>query len=237
MVQVAICDDERHIQGQLETLLEDMSKSLNLKLELEIFEDGAEIVEKIVKGQRFDIIFMDIEMKTVDGIEAAMQIRKLDKGVQIIYVTSHDEYMREAFDVAPIGFVSKPITWKEVEPRFLNALNYVKTQDAYYRFQFYKSHYQVPVRDIIYFQSHLRNLDVVCEKEKFPQYAKMSEAERQLGSCNCEFLRIHRSYLVNRRYIKKYGYDHIILQNDEKLPIGKSYIKIVQKIFLKHKEI
>lgn len=237
MVQIAICDDERHIQGQLETLLVDLGKPQNLKLELEMFEDGAEIVDRIVKGQRFDIIFMDIEMKTVDGIEAAVQIRKLDKGVQIIYVTSYDSYMRDVFKVAPIGFVSKPITREEVEPSFLNALNHVRNQDLFYRFQFYKSHYQVLVRNIIYFYSHLRNLDIVCERETFRQYAKMSEAEQQLASCNCEFLRIHRSYLINRRYLKKYGYDHVILQNDEKLSIGKSYIKNIQKILVPHEEI
>lgn len=230
MLRIAICDDERYIQGQLETLLEDLGKRQNLKLELEIFEDGAEIVRNIAKGQRFDIIFMDIEMINVDGIEAALQIRELDKGVQIIYVTSHDEYMRDVFEVAPIGFVSKPITQEEVEPRFLNALNYVKNQDAYYRFQFYKSQYQVPIKKIMYFHSHLRNLDIVCEKEKFQQYAKMSDAEKQLAASECEFLRIHRSYLFNRRYLKKYAYDHIILQNGKELPIGNSYIEKMQKI-------
>jgi len=238
MIQIAICDDERHIQGCLETMLLELGKVKNLKLEMEFFEDGEEIVQNVTDGQRFDIIFMDIKMKTVDGIKAAEQIRKLDKGVQIIYVTSHDNYMRDVFKVAPIGFLSKPLKREEVEHQFLYAVNYVKNQDAYYRFKYYKSHYQVPVRDIIYFHGSLRDMEIVCENEKYQQYAKLSDAEKQLALCNCEFIRIHRSYLVNRRYIRKYAYENIYLHNGDILPIGRTYIKQIQTALSKEcKEI
>lgn len=230
MLQVAICDDERYIQGNLETMLIELGKIKNFLIDIEVFMDGKELVQKITDGQRFDIIFMDIEMKFVDGIKASEQIRKLDKGVQIIFVTSHDHYIRDVFKVAPIGFLSKPIKPEEVEHLFLYTLNYVKNQDAYYRFKYYKSYYQIPVREIIYFHSCLRDLEIVCKIEKYQQCAKLTDAEKQLALCDCEFIRIHRSYLVNRRYIRQYAYEKIFLQNGEILPIGKTYIKQMQTI-------
>lgn len=223
MLKVAICDDERYFQGQLDVMVDEIAKVHKIKIDIDIFDDGIEIVKQVRNGHRFDIIFMDIQMKQMNGIEAAVRIREADKAVQLIYVTSFQEYVYDVFKVAPIGFLLKPIKKEKLEKIFLNAAKYIINQDVYYRFEYKKVNYRVLISDILYFQSNLRDIDIVCENVNYKQSGNFTKVEEQLSKCNCEFLRIHRSYLVNQRYIRKFTRENIILADDSVLPIGKTY--------------
>lgn len=90
MLEIAVCDDETLITAQIEKMLEEITEESVTKIEVDVFYDGSSLVEHISQGKRYDIIYLDIEMTKQNGIDAAWNIRKLDKKVLIIYVTSHE---------------------------------------------------------------------------------------------------------------------------------------------------
>ena len=102
MLNIAICDDDIQITGKIERLLQDIAKRNFVDTEIEVFWNGKSLADAIAAGERYDVIYLDIEMDKEDGISAARRIRTYDKNVRIIYVTSHESYMREVG-----SFVSK----------------------------------------------------------------------------------------------------------------------------------
>lgn len=96
MLNIAICDDDIQITGKIEGLLQDIAKRNFVDTEIEVFWNGKSLADAIVAGERYDVIYLDIEMDKEDGISAARRIRTYDKNVRIIYVTSHESYMRES---------------------------------------------------------------------------------------------------------------------------------------------
>lgn len=218
MLDIAICDDDSSFAGGLEETLFRMGKAYGLKFEIDVYWDGISLVKEIRDGRRYDIIFLDIRMQEMDGVEAARRIRKLDRVVELIYVTSYDSYMKEVFEVTPSGFIVKPLDQKDLERTFCRVLQTVIGQDAYYRFRYNKEEYKLLLRDILYFKSDLRKTYIIEEGGHYMEYRKLNDISRILGQSM--FVRIHKSYLVNYRHIVLFSHDRIKLSNGEVLPVS-----------------
>ena len=220
MLDIAICDDDNSFAGGLEETLCRMEKTYGLKFEIDVYQDGCSLVKEVMSGKRYDIICMDIQMREMDGVEAARQIRKLDRVVELIYVTSYDSYMKEVFEVTPSGFIVKPLDQKEFETTFCRVMRTVIGQDAYYRFRYKKEEYKLLIRNILYFTSDLRKTYIVEEGGRYMEYRKLNDISKNLGQENGRFVRIHKSYLVNYRHIVRFSYDTVKLSNGEVLPVS-----------------
>ena len=107
MINVAICDDDVATTGNLETMLQEIAKRNFVQTEMEVFWDGKKLIKAIENGTYFDIVFLDIEMGQEDGITVARRIRETDKSALIVYVTSHESYIQESFEVRPFRFLVK----------------------------------------------------------------------------------------------------------------------------------
>lgn len=112
MLSIAICDDDIQTTGKMESIIQKMAKQNLVNIETEVFWDGKSLVDAIINKNNFDLIYLDIEMDKEDGISAAKKIREYDKNVLIIYVTSHENHMKESFSVHPFQFLVKPVNEK-----------------------------------------------------------------------------------------------------------------------------
>lgn len=220
MLNIAVCDDDNFFSGGLEAMLYGMEDTYGMKFEIDVYQDGGGLVKAVKEGRYYDIICLDIQMKEMDGLEAARQIRELDRVVSLIYITSYDSYMKDAFEASPSGFIVKPLNQIEFEKNFRRVLQAVMGQDAYYRFRYKKEEYKVPIRDILYFTSDLRKTHIVWEGGRYVEYRKLDDISRSLEQGKGQFLRIHKSYLVNYRHIIRFSYEKVELSNGEVFPIS-----------------
>lgn len=115
MINVAICDDVVSTTGKIETMLQNIAKRNFMPVDTDVFWKGEHLVDSVEMGNSFDIIFLDIEMGQEDGITVARRIRKIDKSVLIVYVTSHENYMMESFEIRPFRFLVKPVSREMME--------------------------------------------------------------------------------------------------------------------------
>lgn len=230
MLDIAICEDERFQQGALEEMLYALGKKLGIYLEVSVYECGESLLAEVSKGVQYDVIYLDIEMEGMDGIRVAEALRNQDRIVQIIYVTQYDCYVRQSIDTMPSGYLVKPVNPEEFERVFRKISGWIQGKDAFYRFICDKIPRKVLLKDILYFKSSLRQVEIVCEEGSYLIYRKLNEIEQELAAENQkQFLRIHQSYLVNYNHIRCFGHNWVELQTGKRLSMSRGRREIVEK--------
>lgn len=229
MLDIAICDDDIHVTGKMDMLLHEIARKNFVEVEIEVFQDGKELADFVYKGMRFDLIFLDIEMKQEDGITAAKRIRECDKNVLIVYVTSHENHMQESFLVRPFRFLIKPILVEQFETCFKEAYEEIITEDAYFRYSYKRIKHKISIKEILYFKSNRRKVTIVTANGSFETYEKLNTIEQSLKECKASFLRVHQSFLVNYKHVESLAYDFAIMDNGEKLSISEDRRKMISE--------
>ncbi len=222
MFDIAICDDERYQLGELEEMLCSLAKKMGIYLEIHVFEQGELLLEEIRRGTQFDIIYLDIELNGINGVKLAEELRKSDQTLHIIYVTQYENYIKKSINTMPSGYITKPINVNEFETVFRRVSGWIQGKDVYYRFISDKLPCKVLLKNILYFKSDLRRVEIVCEEQKYKIYKKLDQIEMEFTeSCKNQFLRIHQSWLVNYNHINRFGYNWVELSSGEYLPISR----------------
>lgn len=216
MLQIAICDDDLKFTGELETLVLQESRNMGIRVEAEVFSDGKSLVENIRAGNRYSLIFIDIEMEQVDGISAARYIREIDKSVLLIYISGYDNYLKELFEVEPFRFLSKPLNLEKFRSYFKDACQRIGENEVYYQFKFNKEMQKVSLKDVVYFESRNRIVYIYLTDGSYKYfYAKLNDVEKELANSRQYFLRIHQSFLVNYSYIQKMNFFSVTVSYDK----------------------
>lgn len=231
MLEIAVCDDDTLIAADIEKMLEKLSHIVAIKVEIDVFYDGSTLVDYIKKGKRYDIIYLDIEMRKQNGVEAARIIRRIDKKVLIIYVTSHESFAKEVFEVSAFRFITKPIVPDVFQRYFLDAQNEILNHPQYFQYQYNKISYRIPIDEIMYFQSDRRVTYIITKKGNRKCYGKLNDIEKCLNEANTYFYRTHQSFLVNPKFVATYIYDSMELIDGTTLAISENRRKNVSELY------
>lgn len=230
---MAVCDDDVRFTGKFEEIVLRISQKQNISIDIEAFFDGTELVRNICEEKvRYDLIFLDIEMKGMDGITVARKIRDVDEIALIIYVTSHTSYALEAYDVHPFQFLVKPVETEVLNKYFSKAYEKIVLGDSYFCYKYGKDSFRILLKDILYFQSKRRIVFIYKTDGSVDKYyEKLNELEDRLKKSKLDFWRIHQSYLVNARHIVRKSYDQVELINGKVLFVSEDRRKGVDELY------
>ncbi|RKI74829.1 DNA-binding response regulator, partial [bacterium 1xD42-87] len=190
---------------------------------------GGTALTGVISEQRsyFDLIYLDIEMDDMNGIHTALQLRDLALPVLIVYVSAHEEYLKELFRTEPFRFLSKPVKKTELREVFHAACRRIQSRSAYYSFSYKKALHKVPFDRIAYFESRGRQIYIhisgPAAEDHYTEvfYGKMNEVEQQISAVNNRFLRIHQSFLVNFDYIRVIRFSEVVMMDGQALQISE----------------
>lgn len=234
MLHIAICDDNIDELSNIVQLINLYRTEKNLNCEYAAFPNGFELMDTLKKGKHFDIFLLDIIMPGFMGIEVAKEVRTFDKTAPIIFFTSSPEFALQSYSVKAINYVLKPISKEKFFITFdelLNQLNIEKKEDVL----IVKStegiqkillstlvYVEVVGRNVYYYLLSgkvvkcLEPFTLVCEKLLKYNY----------------FLKTHRSYLVNMRYIDTIDNKRITLQTSSIVPIAQGKARDIKQQYL-----
>lgn len=229
MIKIAVCDDDINIVAKIEDRLEEKGRENLLKLAIDAFYSGESLQQSYNNGERYDIIYLDIEMNTINGIQIAKLIREIDKYVIIVYISSHEEYLIQLFEVEPFRFLKKPINFKLFDRYFMEAYRKIVSSGSYFEYDFKRNSIKILYSDIIYFESRGRCIYIVQKDKEDKFIGKLNYIEEKVAGSNNPFLRIHQSYLVNFHYIKKICFSKIELYDGKILLISEERQKIIRE--------
>ena len=226
-MRIAICDDNRTFARTLAEYIENEYKSLDLLIEF--FASGEELLAYYNTNKKiFDVILLDIEMKQVNGIETAHQIRKVDTKTVIIFITSHDELASMGYEVSAFRFLSKPVKRKKL----IEALEAVRSQnnsEKTIHVSNWEGDVTININDILFFEAQNQQVSIKTKDSEFTQRCNLGDYVDELTKYN--FVPIHRSYLINMKYVKGLSKQEVTMKDGTILPISRLRYKDVKQSF------
>ncbi len=198
MINLAIVEDEDTYAVQLTEFVEKYQEESGNYFKITRFRDGDEITNGY-KSQ-FDIILMDIEMKLMDGMTAAEEIRRLDQDVVIMFITNMTNYAIRGYQVDALDYVVKPVSYFAFSQKLDRAIGRIKKSDTnIISIDMPSGVKKLDIDNIFYIESEGHNLNFYTSGGQFTIRAKLADFEEQLTPYN--FFRSNKGYLVNLKYV------------------------------------
>lgn len=232
MYSIGICDDGENICASIENMLLQYAKGKNIQIDTNVWYTGEGLKKYLETGGQLDILFLDIELFRMTGIEVGDYIRNQldDMGMQIIYISGKVSYAQQLFKTQPLDFLVKPISQSQISDVLEMAFRVMRHKNEKFEFRQGKDYYYVPMGDIVYFGSEGRKVKIVTLKETFEFYGRLKEIAKRLPE---DFIIIHKSYIVNKEYIFRYAYEMVELMNGTILTISPANRKRVRERILR----
>lgn len=232
MYNIGICDDGKNVCGSIENMLVQYAQEKKIQVDTEVWYTGETLRDYLASGHHLDILFLDIELVKMTGMEVGSYIRnQLDNmGMQIIYISGKASYAQQLFKTLPLDFLVKPISQRQINDAMDMAIRIIKRKNERFEFQQGKDYYYIPTGDIVYLQSEGRKVKVVSQKTTFEYYGKLKEAAKQLSE---DFIMIHKSFIINKEYVFRYTYEMVELVDGTILTISLANRKSVRDKILK----
>lgn len=226
MLHIAICDDEQEFVTHLTKLLDKYALESGEEIKISPYYDGLDLIEKY--DTTIDLIFLDIQMKLVDGLHTAERIRQMDETVGIIFLTTLTQYGLEGYKYQAANYIIKPMKYVRLKAEMDNWIQKHRKEESPYIVVVNDSgKYKVVLKSLRYIETFNRNLLLHTESENIVCYKSMKEMERALQDKG--FARCHTSYLVNLYYVKGAKKLEIELITGETLPISQPKRKEVME--------
>jgi len=226
-LRIAVCDDE----FRAATIVTDAVKSEFSKAGEEILCDTYYSPEELLtalESKHYDLIFLDISMPKMDGIELGEQIEKLGSAAEIVFVSSRLDRVFDTFKINPLGFVRKnqfQKDLKEAVERFLSKKNAGSESDLLAHFKDSKGMVSIDVSNVSYIEC-IRNVQIFHfdgETREHKVYSRMEDLEEELS--RFDFTRVHKGYLVNLKYLRHLEPTALTLTDGTELPVSRRRYK------------
>lgn len=231
MYKVCLWDDDEEFRGSLKSKLCKIGERHHIKMEIIEFSSGTGMLfdlDGVSEG--IDIFFVDVLMPGLTGIEAAQKLREWGTGAQIVFFTSIKEHVFQAFDVMPLHYLIKDEATEEtIEKILLRAIDLAqKNQRESFQYKVGHTVKRIELQEIIYFEIRNRVVHMFCRGDRQEEfYLTMDKLEKSLRDKN--FIRVHRSYLVNFMHIHSIEAKQIVCMNHICIPVGEKYLEQIRK--------
>ena len=218
MYQVAIVEDDERYQAQLERYIHRYEEESGEQFNIRLFSDGDEIVDHYAGN--YDIIFLDIEMRRLDGMGAARIIRSLDREVILIFITNMAQYAIQGYEVEAMDYVLKPIRYFAFSQEMEKAVKRLSmTNRRVLRIEQDQGILLLNLREVGWMESQGHNILIHKGEETYQIRQTVKEMEAQLEGAG--FARCNSGYLVNLAHVKRVEKDTVYV-GDVGLPISRS---------------
>lgn len=230
-MDIAVCDDE---EFQRDIICGYITPFISKYKDMSVvrYDSGEALVEEY-KNKKYDIIFLDINMKEIDGIQTAKEIRKHDNNVIIIFITSFTKFISMAFTVKAFQFLVKPLSKESFNTEFERAIEQYNMNHYKYILKWESKMIVVELADVVYVEQYQRRLHI-CTKDGrvYNASGRIKEQEEKLYLHG--FVRVHQGYLVNMAYIRSIYDREIMTTIDTVVPISMRRKKYLLNEFNKY---
>lgn len=228
MLRIAIVDDEQAIREGIKSLI----KVQYPEYAADSFASGEELLSS---GKTYNIVFLDIQMEGMSGMDAARALRRGNDASVIVFITGIKDHVFDAFDVSAFHYLLKPIDgakFAEVLRRAVaEAARQQESRNPPVCIKTKTRNFTLDRDSVLYAENRGKKVELHTVQEVIELYASMGELEDQLGP---GFYRCHRGYLVNMAHIREYSGDSIRLHNGESIYLARERYNDFIKAYMRY---
>lgn len=233
-MNIAVCDDQKEYRDILHQKILKHGFEYDYEVNVREFESGSRLLEAVERGERFDTYFLDIQMgrEEDEGISAARELRQMGETGLIVYVTAFAGYMQVGYEVRAFRYLLKS-QLDEMLPSVLRDIREELCSGQYFTFQYDRESFRIPEKDIVYLESSRRVILLHTQQAEYRLYGNLNRLEQELGGgSHCLFLRCHKSFLVNVRYMHRLAGPELELADGSRIPVSRAYMERVKGAML-----
>lgn len=219
MIVIGICDGEQTVRSLLASFVERYRSETGTEIQLLSYSTG----EKLLKNYLLDIdlIFLEIPLRKINGLEIATRIKQYDKQIRIVFLTKVMSYVLEAYDVGASNYLLKPLSYE----KFCKELNRVLEQNSsiegsYFLEQNRQGLHKIYFQDVRYIETAGKSVLIHTVNSDIPSNRQMKQFEQIF--IDTPLIRCHAGYIVNLRYFQKVENFMITLTDGKQIPISRN---------------
>ena len=222
LITIAVCDDNLAFAEELTGQILSFAERRHVRVSVEQYSGAEELLKDIEGGAGYMILFLDIEMGRINGLELGLKLREMSYHALLIYVSGYEQYLRQLFECEPFRFLSKPLDSAALA-RVLEAAfaRIEKEKEESFRFQYGRNVISLYCRDILYLESNRRKVIVHSVRGEYEYYEKLDDAAARIMQISNRFVRIHKAFLVNIDHVEAFQYDKLALRDGTILNISE----------------
>jgi DNA-binding LytR/AlgR family response regulator len=228
--KIAICDDEELQIQLLSKLVVAWSKKSSKEIEILTYRNAESFFFQWSNDKSFDILLLDIQMSGESGIELAKKIRKSDESLSIIFITGLSDYIDEGYEVSALHYLIKPVKEDKLYTCLDKACKKIVKEQKSILVGVDGVNIRIMQEDIIYTEAFAHAVLIQTTKNSYEVKKSIGELEKELDGAM--FVRCHRSYLANLKYISKIAKTDITLDNGKIIPVSRRIYNDINKAFI-----
>ncbi|MCR5459511.1 MAG: LytTR family DNA-binding domain-containing protein [Acetatifactor sp.] len=226
MITIGICDDEKAYRDHLRKICGSYLDAQKQEFHFVEFTSGEEVLA--YQGDKIHLLFLDIEMPGMDGLEVMKKVRSNELIWRIVFVTSHKELKWETIDLKTLAFMEKPIERIGVETCVKTVLRENK-ENIDISLKTVDGDYYLKLDQILFIQAQGNYVSVYSKKDEITGYDSIKILEAQVKGTT--MLRTHKSYLANLQYVEKMSGVVLRMTNGYSVPVGRKYYQSVKEAY------
>ena len=231
MINITICDDESAETAYLRKLAEEWAEARKIILRLSDYASAESFLFAYEDDKSADILLLDVQMAQMDGLALARRIRQDNKSVQIIFITGFPDYMAEGYEVAALHYLIKPVKADKLFDVLDRALSNLAKQEVSLLLDVDGENVRLAADEIIYIEALDHILEIHTARETLAVKMPLYKIESSLGE---DFIKTHRSYIVNMRCLRKITRTAVILDSGQELPLSRRLYTAVNKAMMRY---
>ena len=233
--KIAICDDMEQDAQYIAAAVKKWAEQANVYADIHTFRSAEGFLFDYAAHKDYDILLLDIEMPSINGVELAKRVRRENEAVQIIFITGFPDFMAEGYEVSALHYLLKPVSFDKLSKVLNRAADKLRKTGRTVVLTAGGERQKIAIADIVSVEAFAHFCALTTIRARFAVTAGISAVEKILReAADGEFVRCHRSYIVGVKYIKSVSKTDITLDSGAKIPLSRSHYQTVNQAFIRY---
>lgn len=232
-LSITILEDEKSFSEQLKQLLKKWGNENHISLSIHHFFCGESFLE--YNYEENELFFLDIDLKTMNGMDIAKKLRKDGFRGNIIFLTAFSEYVFEGYTVQALNYLLKPLNYEKLKKCLQPVIK--DLEDTFHIYKSKTTTIKIPYHKILAFTSYRHYVDILTQIPESPEnhctklFRQKISLKNLLQQLPSEFIRCHRTVIININKVMTLTNKEVILSDGSVFPVSESYLKNIQDAF------
>lgn len=235
-MKIAVCTSEVQIGEQIREYVDEFTGKGNAQIQVDVMKNCYRLAKKILNREHYDVICIGKNLRDIDSYTFVSSIRMADRETIFFLPGWNRLNLNQIEHLAPVSYLSMPLSKEEFRKELYRTISHLGPGSRYLSFDVQGQKGRVLYRDIEYIRKSGNSVLVFTMKEMYRIPVPMTEVERELAGVEERFLRVHRDYLINGRYLSWLWNQEVGLMDGTRIPVSRIYRTRVERVVAENRK-